>query len=247
MSETSFRFKQFTIHQEKCAMKVGTDAVLLGSWVLPENSNHVLDIGSGTGIISLMLAQKSEAEIDAIDIDENAYLQTKENFRISPWFFRLYPHHISLQEFAKDKAPSYDLIVTNPPYFHHASKPNVEARVNARHSEVLTFDELIDGTIRLLLPNGRLCVILPCKEGMEFLDKAQKRGLFCRNLLRVRTRSDKSEKRLLMQFSFQFGTMTDEEITIQEEDGTFTNDYIELTKEYYINLKNSLTNNRSGF
>ncbi|MFZ7146509.1 MAG: tRNA1(Val) (adenine(37)-N6)-methyltransferase [Bacteroidota bacterium] len=247
MSETSFRFKQFTIHQEKCAMKVGTDAVLLGSWVLPENSNHILDIGSGTGIISLMLAQKSEAEIDAIDIDENAYLQTKENFRISPWFFRLYPHHISLQEFAKDKAPSYDLIVTNPPYFHHASKPNVEARVNARHSEVLTFDELIDGTIRLLLPNGRLCVILPCKEGMEFLDKAQKRGLFCRNLLRVRTRSDKSEKRLLMQFSFQFGTMTDEEITIQEEDGTFTNDYIELTKEYYINLKNSLTNNRSGF
>ncbi len=228
-------------------MKVGTDAVLLGSWVLPENSNHILDIGSGTGIISLMLAQKSEAEIDAIDIDENAYLQTKENFRISPWFFRLYPHHISLQEFAKDKAPSYDLIVTNPPYFHHASKPNVEARVNARHSEVLTFDELIDGTIRLLLPNGRLCVILPCKEGMEFLDKAQKRGLFCRNLLRVRTRSDKSEKRLLMQFSFQFGTMTDEEITIQEEDGTFTNDYIELTKEYYINLKNSLTNNRSGF
>ena len=213
MSETSFRFKQFTIHQEKCAMKVGTDAVLLGSWVLPENANHILDIGSGTGIIALMLAQKSEAEIDAIDIDENAYNQTKENFRISPWFFRMYPHHISLQEFAKDKVPSYDLIVTNPPYFHHASKPNVEARIHARHSE----------------------------EGMEFLDKAQKRGLFCRNLLRVRTRSDKSEKRLLMQFSFQFGTMTDEEITIQEEDGSFTNDYIELTKEYYINLKNSLT------
>jgi tRNA1Val (adenine37-N6)-methyltransferase len=244
MSETSFRFKQFTIHQEKCAMKVGTDAVLLGSWVLPENAIHILDIGSGTGIISLMLAQKSEAEIDAIDIDENAYNQTKENFRISPWFFRMFPHHVSLQEFAKDKVPSYDLIVTNPPYFHHASKPNVEARVHARHSEVLTFDELIDGAIKLLLPNGRLCVILPCKEGMEFLDKAQKRGLFCRNLLRVRTRSDKSEKRLLMQFSFQFGMMTDEEITIQEEDGSFTNDYIELTKEYYINLKNSISNNK---
>lgn len=244
MSETSFRFRQFTVHQEKCAMKVGTDAVLLGSWVLPEDSNFILDIGSGTGLIALMLAQKSDAEIHAIDIDENAFQQSKENFRISPWFFRLFPHHISLQEFAKDKAPLYDLIVTNPPYFHHASKPNVEARMHARHSDFLTFDELIDGVIKLLLPAGRFCLILPCKEGLEFLDKAQKRGLFCRNLLRVRTRSDKSEKRLLMQFSFQFGMMTDEEIIIQEEDGTFTNDYVELTKEYYINLKHNLPNGK---
>ncbi len=244
MSESTFRFKQFTVHQEKCAMKVGTDAVLLGSWAVPGDSIRILDVGSGTGLIALMLAQKSEAEIDAIDIDENAYHQTKENFRISPWFFRLYPHHISLQEFAKDKVPAYDLIVTNPPYFHHASKPNDEARINARHSDVLCFDELIDGVIKLLLPSGRFCVILPCKEGMEFLDKAQKRGLFCRNLLRVRTRADKSEKRLLMQFSFQFGTMTDEEIIIQEEDGTFTEDYIELTKEYYINLKSGLTQSK---
>jgi tRNA1Val (adenine37-N6)-methyltransferase len=225
-------------------MKVGTDAVVLGSWVIPGDSIRILDIGSGTGLLALMLAQKSNAEIDAIDIEENAFLQTKENFRISPWFFRLYPHHVSLQEFSKDKLPSYDLIVTNPPYFHHASKPNVEARIHARHNDFLTFDDLIDGVKGLLLPNGRFCVILPCKEGMEFLEKAQKRGLFCRNLLRIRTRADKSEKRLIMQFSFQFGMMTDEEITIQEEDGTFTDDYIRLTEDYYVNLKNSVVSSR---
>jgi tRNA1Val (adenine37-N6)-methyltransferase len=239
MSETSFHFRQFTVHQEKCAMKVGTDAVLLGSWVNPSNAARILDIGSGTGLIALMLAQRSFATIDAIDIDENAFQQTRENFRISPWFERLNPFHISLQEFAKDKSPTYDLIVSNPPYFHHASKPNEESRMHARHNDFLTYDELIDGAIRLLNPTGNFCVILPFKEGMEFMDKAQKRGLFCRHLLRIKTRADKQEKRLIMRFAFQFGMLTDEELIIQQEDGSFTTEYIELTKEYYINLKSS--------
>src|SRR4051812_30760199 len=150
MSETSFHFKQFTINQDRCAMKVGTDAVLLGSWVKPGNAGKILDIGTGTGVIALMLAQKCNCHIDAIDIDENAFLQSAENFAKSQWNFKLNCRHQSLQKFSEDHAAEYDLIITNPPYFHHASKPIAESRINARHSESLTFDELVTGVKKLL-------------------------------------------------------------------------------------------------
>src|ERR1041385_1073359 len=115
MSETIFRFRYFTVHQDKCAMKVGTDGVLLGAWVNPGAANLILDIGTGTGLISLMLAQKSLAEIHAIDVEENSYLQARENFLLSPWFSRMVPIHQSFQEFAASSKDKYDLIVSNPP------------------------------------------------------------------------------------------------------------------------------------
>ena len=237
MSETSFRFRQFTVHQDKCAMKVGTDAVLLGAWVNTENASAILDIGTGTGIIALMLAQKSTAPIEAIDIDENAFQQAHENFMISPWFNRLRSRHQSLQDFSNEHSEKYDLIVTNPPYFHHASKPVVESRLTARHGDLLTFDELIDGVVKLLSPQGRFYLILPCKEGAEFLDKAQRKKLFCNHVLRIKTKADKNEKRLIMEFRFQFNILKEDEIIIQEEDGSFTQEYIDLTRDYYIQLK----------
>src|SRR4051812_45089539 len=137
MKEASFRFKYFTVHQEKCAMKVGTDAVLLGAWVNPEidksGEQKILDIGTGTGIISLMLAQKTFSEIHGIDIEENACQQARENFLISPWHSRLISFHQSFQEFADSTTYQYELIVSNPPYFHHAPKPTEELRSHARH------------------------------------------------------------------------------------------------------------------
>ncbi|MFM9052366.1 MAG: tRNA1(Val) (adenine(37)-N6)-methyltransferase [Bacteroidota bacterium] len=237
MSENTFRFRQFTVHQEKCAMKVGTDAVLLGSWVKPGPSMRVLDIGTGTGIIALMIAQKSIADIDAIDIDEGAYAQAKENFRISPWFERLDIRQISLQEYVEVCDKKYDLIISNPPYFHHASKPQEEARTTARHSDALSFSDLIKGVKNLLSVEGKFCVVLPFKEGMEFMDLAQSSGLFCHRLARVKTVADKPEKRLLMEFNRHFGLLTEEEIVIQEDDHQFSRQYVELTKEYYIQLK----------
>ncbi|MBL0104845.1 MAG: methyltransferase [Bacteroidetes bacterium] len=239
MSDTTFRFRQFTVHQDKCAMKVGTDAVLLGSWVDPGVAKKILDIGTGTGLIALMIAQKSNAEIDAIDIDEKAFEQAKENFRISPWFYRLNPIHQSFQQFANETTAQYDLIVSNPPFFAHASKPNEESRLNARHTDSLTFDELLDGVRKLLQPYGDFILILPCKEGMEFMDKAQRKGLFCHHLVRIKTRADKQEKRLIMKFGYRFSTLTEEEIVIQEEDGSFTKEYVALTREYYIQLKSA--------
>ncbi len=220
-------------------MKVGTDAVLLGSWVLPFSAVRILDVGTGTGLIALMLAQKSTAAIDAIDIDEGAYLQAKENFRISPWFNRLHIFHCSLQEFVKQNTEKYDLIVSNPPYFQHASKPFHESRSNARHNDSLTFAELVNGVKLLLTATGRFCVILPQKEGMEFMDHAHMNGLFCHHLVRVKTKASKPEKRLMMEFGFRFGLLTEEELIIQEEDNSFTENYISLTKEYYLNLKST--------
>lgn len=239
MSDTTFRFRQFTVHQEKCAMKVGTDAVLLGSWVQPYAALRILDIGTGTGLIALMLAQKSLAQIDAIDIDEGAFLQAKENFRISPWFDRLHIFHKSFQDFVSENPGQYDLIVSNPPYFQHASKPSHESRINARHNDSLSFGELIKGVKKILSPAGRFCVILPFKEGMEFMDQAHSEGLFCHHLIRVKTKASKAEKRLMMEFGYHFGLLTEEELIIQEEDNSFTENYIKLTKEYYLNLKST--------
>jgi tRNA1Val (adenine37-N6)-methyltransferase len=237
MSESSFRFRHFTIHQDKCAMKVGTDAVLLGSWIQPGHSRRILDIGTGTGILALMLAQKSTALIDAIDIDAGAFTQARENARSSPWFNRMHITNEPFQQFAAATTERYDLVVTNPPYFHEASKPAEEARVQARHTDLLPFDELIDGVKKVLLPQGRFCMILPLKEGMEFMDLAQHKGLFCHHLLRVKTRADKPAKRILMEFDLHYGLIRDEEIIMREEDTSYSKEYAALTSEYYINLK----------
>lgn len=234
MSETTFRFKQFTIHQDKCAMKVGTDAVLLGAWVNANGSRQILDIGTGTGIIALMIAQKSNAIIHAVDIDEGAFLQSRENFRISPWLDRLLPFHVPFQEFAQTAQIKYDLVVSNPPYFHHASKPPEELRSQARHHDQLTFEDLIDGTKKILSQDGKLCVILPIREGMEFMDLAMKQGLFCQRMMKVKTKQERPEKRVMMEFTKRFGVMDENSLVIHDAIDQFSNEYRELTGEYYL-------------
>jgi len=237
MSESTFRFRHFTIHQDKCAMKVGTDSVLLGSWVQPGAARRILDIGTGTGILAIMLAQKSGAAIDAIDIDEGAYMQARENAMISPWFSRIRAVQLSFQEFADSAPDRYDLVVSNPPYFHDSYLPPTAARLQARHSDQLPFDDLISGVRKLLDPNGTFCIILPKKEGLEFLDMAQHNGLFCHRMLRVRTRAGKPDKRLLMEFDLHLGSMEHEEMVILEEGDAYSTRYYELTRDYYIGLK----------
>jgi tRNA1Val (adenine37-N6)-methyltransferase len=238
MSDSSFHFRQFTIHQDKCAMKVGTDGVLLGSLVRPGNAEKILDIGTGTGLIALMIAQKSNAEIHAVDIDSNSFRQARENFLISPWFYRLVAHHISFQDFAAQQNPmSFDLIVTNPPYFFHASKPIEEARIHARHNDTLAFEELLAGVKKLLKPEGKFYAILPCREGIQFMDLAQKTGLFCHHIIRIKTKAEKSEKRLVMEFGLRFGILTEEELSVQDENGHFTDEYAALTNDYYMSLR----------
>lgn len=238
MPGSVFQFKQFKIKQDKCAMKVGTDAVLLGAWIKTGEAKHILDVGTGTGIIALMLAQKSNALIDAIDIDRNAVEQAQENVANSPFKENVSVFHKSLQSFSNEIKRKYDLIVSNPPYFVDSSKAPDETRNFARHTDELSFDDLLDGVKKLLEPNGSFCLILPFKEGSVFIEKARHAGLFCNHITRVKTRKDKEEpKRLLFCFSFKEKEMMEDEIVIElNERHQYTPEYIELTKDYYLNF-----------
>lgn len=235
MPSQEFVFKQFTVQQDKCAMKVGTDAVLLGAWVDASKAKKILDIGTGTGIISLMLAQKSAAKIDAIDLDENAYLQATQNIENSKWKSQIQVYHISLQKCSVINDDKYDLIVSNPPYFVDSSKASEIARTNARHTDQLAFNELLDGVLRLLSPTGSFYVILPTKESQQFKEMAEKGGLHLTKRTRVITRADKPEKRLLMKFEFIKKELAEDTIVIEKDERhSYTDEYKTLTKDYYL-------------
>lgn len=238
MPGTSFAFKQFIIKQDKCAMKVGTDAVLLGAWVFPNGSKQILDIGTGTGVVALMLAQKTEAHIDAIDIDSNAYIQATQNVSESKFSHQISVIHSSLQDYSKTTDRKYNLIVTNPPYFEQSLKSSDEQRSHARHADVLPFEELIDGVIKLLDLKGKFCLILPTLEAEKFRALAQKRGLFLSKLLRVKSKVNKdTDKRHLMQFEFTPTEFSEKTIAIElDERHQYTDDYKQLTKDYYLNF-----------
>ncbi len=216
-------------------MKVGTDAVLLGSWVNPSNAKSILDIGTGTGIIALMLAQRSGARIDAIDIDSNAFIQATENVNVCKWKDRIQVHHTSLQQFAATEIHKYDLIVSNPPYFIDSSKAFEESRTNARHTDHLPFDDLLKGVLQLLNSTGKFYIILPIKEGEFFREMAENNKLYLTKLTRVFTRSDKPEKRLLMRFEFTKRMLSEDSIVIEEDERhSYTPAYRALLKDYYM-------------
>lgn len=215
-------------------MKVGTDGVLLGAWTSPGNAEYILDIGTGTGLIALMLAQKSDAEIDAIDIDENSCSQASENIAASDWNSRIKVHHCSLQLYILSTSHKYDLIVSNPPYFIDAYKAHDTSRNLARHTDAaLSFDELILGVKALLKEDGRFCVILPVKEGSYFKSKAAIAGLYANRITHVKTRSDKQEKRVIMEFAFNKDILIENELIIHDEELKFTEHYKNLTRDFY--------------
>lgn len=235
MPNNTFVFKHFKINQDKCAMKVGTDAVLLGSWVNPSHAKHILDIGTGTGIISLMLAQRCGAKIDAIDIDMNAFIQATENIENCDWKDRINVMHVSLQDYIHTSDYKYDLIVSNPPYFVDSSKALEESRTNARHTDQLPFEALLHGVLHLLNPGGKFYVILPTKESEPFREMAETNKLYCTKITKVITRTDKPEKRLLMRFEFTHRAFSEDSITIEKDERhSYTDEYKELTKDYYL-------------
>ena len=238
MSSKSFAFKQFTIHQEKCAMKVGTDAVLLGAWAKTYGARRVLDIGTGTGVIALMLAQKCGAVIDAIDIDEDSVNEAKKNVEASPWKERVHVKHISLQDFARAQDERYELIVSNPPYFIDSLPATEESRTKARHTVLLPFTDLVEGASKLLTKDGKFCVILPPREGEKFKEIALAKGLHLTRITRVKTTPEKQEKRWLMQFAFTSKPQVSDSTLIIEKDNLnaqhYTDEYKELTKDYYL-------------
>jgi len=237
MSSNSFVFKQFEIKQDKCAMKVGTDAVLLGAWADATQAKRVLDIGTGTGILALMIAQKSEAQICAIDIDIDSYQQAIENIHYSLWKDRIQLFHSSIQEFSKTINEQFDLIITNPPYFTDAYKAKEISRNNARHTDELPFEILIECVCKLLQPQGVFYIILPFAEAQIFKNMAKQNNLCLVQSMRIKTKADKEPKRLLMKYSFEQKIQEETEIVIENDDRHhYTKEYIELTKDYYLDI-----------
>lgn len=235
MGNQYFKFKQFLINQDRCAMKVGTDSVLLACFTNILNVKKVLDIGTGTGILSLMLAQQnSDLQIDAIEIDEMAYQQAVENFKISSFKSQINPYLVALQKF--NSSIKYDLIITNPPYFISKNNYNINdlQRAKARHDTDLTFDELIEYTFYLLANNGVFNIILPFYEAMIFKKMALVKGFSCAKTINIKAKDSKPVNRVVMSFTKQVTAESTQFFVIYNENNSQTEAYKALTKNYYL-------------
>lgn len=234
-----FQFKQFSVEQDRTAMKIGTDGVLLGAWT-PINNNpfSILDVGTGTGIIALMLAQRSAAEqIDALEIDEDAYEQATDNFENSPWNDRLFCFHAGLDEFVEEPEDEYDIIVSNPPFYSEDFKSNNEQRDLARFQDAMPFEQLIEAAALLLSEKGVFSVIIPFKEESTFLALAHKQELYPLKITRVKGTPTSETKRSLLAFSRNCNAdSTVEELIIETERHCYTPEYITLTKDFYLKM-----------
>lgn len=219
-------------------MKIGTDGVLLGAWTTIKNQpSSILDIGAGTGLLSLMLAQRCLAQnIEALEIDEAAYEQCVANFESSPWADRLFCYHAGLDEFMDEMEDPYDLIISNPPFYIEEVSSGNEARDNARQNQSLPFDELLEGVSKLLSSDGSFATIIPFKEEQGFVILAATFGLFPNKILRVKGNPSAEMKRSLLEFSFKEGEVIKDELTIEIERHLYTMDYINLTKEFYLKM-----------
>ena len=233
-----FVFKQFEVHQDKCAMKIGTDAVLLGSWTsITSNPFSILDIGAGTGILGLMLAQRSNAElIDAIEIDDDAYEQCVDNFEASPWGDRLFCYHASLEEFVDEIEDTYDLIICNPPFYSDDYKSEDSQRDLARFNDAMPFKHLMESVSKLLSEDGIFSIIVPFKEEAEIIKLAQNFNLHPNIILQVKGNPNSGVKRSLLEFSFRESEVKKEHLIIETERHQYTKDYINLTKDFYLKM-----------
>ena len=251
MASACFRFKQFTVWHDRCAMKVGTDGVLLGAWCpvgeLRSSGGEefrslgvptkVLDVGTGSGLIALMLAQRIQgAQITAIDIDARAVEQARYNFGVSPWSDRLECHQQALQELEGEGI--YDLIVSNPPYFQDSLKNPDSQRAMARHTDTLSYEELLKHSARLLTKEGIIALVLPIEAEQQIITLAQSLGLYPTHITHVYPKPGKAAKRLLIAFSPSPLTYSLSPIayslTLESETAPRSEAYIELTKEFYL-------------
>lgn len=238
MSKKPFRFKEFEVHQDRCAMKIGTASVLLGAWTdVTSNPNSVLDIGAGTGILGLMMAQRTSAGyIDGIEIEPDAYEQCVENFDNAPFFEQLFCFHADLNEFVEEVEDQYDLIICNPPFFSETTASPNPKRDLARREASLPFEELLHGVFVLLAPDGQFNTIIPYKEHFKFLYLAENFDLFPSRLTYVKGTPDSEIKMVLMAFSLHKTSTITEELVIEIERHRYTEEYRNLTKDFYLGM-----------
>lgn len=232
-----FQFKQFKIIQEKSAMKVNTDGVLIGAWVNVEGAKTVLDIGAGTGLISLMIAQRSDAIITGVEIEKNAAEEAVQNVLNSKWSNRVFIQNISFQDFSATTENKFDLIVSNPPFFSNSVKNANPHLSMARHNHLLPFADIVLGTKKLLSNNGSLALILPYEQTIEFIKIASEEKLFLHRLTEVKPFPDKEPNRCLMEFSKEELVVQKVQMSVYDESKTdFSEEFKMLARDFYLKL-----------
>lgn len=258
MASTPFQFKQFTIAQDRCAAKIGTDGVLLGAWTsLDHHPQSILDIGTGTGIITLMLAQRSFAEtIDALELDDDAYEQATENFENSNWGDRLFCYHAHLHEFATEIEDTYDLIVSNPPFYEASlalsdkEQQMSEARKKARFEDAMPFELIIGAVAKLLSETGRFNIIIPHHREEDFIALAAQAHLFPTRVTHIKGNSDSPIKRSILEFQrleqiphdieggfIRFReSVLPQKLIIEHGRHEYTEEYTTLVKDFYLKM-----------
>lgn len=237
MPNPYFKFKKFTVYHDKCAMKVGTDGVLIGAWTKINDATNILDVGTGTGIIALMLAQRSEGtiSIDAIDIDKEAIIQAMDNIENSP-FRQISCHHHSFQQYASTTKNKYDLIVSNPPYFSESLHSPHQKRTQARHTTSLKIEEFFSAASQMLSGNGRISLIFPHTEKTTLIRSAKDYGLYPSRLTNVYSTPSSKPIRALMEFS-RFEKETEiTDLIIEKERHIYSSEFAALVKDFYLKL-----------
>lgn len=235
MHNDFFRFKQFVIRHGQCAMKVGTDGVLLGAWADVTGVTRALDVGTGSGLIAIMLAQRSNSLIDAVEIDPQACAQARENIHACPWGDRVKVHQASFQDFAVNTEYRYDLIISNPPFHKEDIKPFHPGRRMARHSETLDYKTIMAFSAERLNIHGKMALILPSGEAETAVQQAALAGMFCSRKTYVIPAPAKSPARVLLEFCHQPSACKEDWITIENGiRNQFTPEYMALTRDFYL-------------
>jgi len=234
MSQSEFRFRKFIVRQDAAVMKVTTDGVLLGAWSYTGGVMRILDVGTGTGLLALMLAQRTGAQIDAVEIDRASAMQAEENVALSPWKDRIHIICGSFQNFAGTCDQRYDLIVSNPPYFRGAKHSVTKGSATARHDRCLKYEELISGSKALLAPGGRISLIIPFNMKKILVNIAHDSGLYLRRELIVATNPGTTPRRALLEFMPVMGDIINDRLSIHDSKGGYTDGYRRLTSAFYL-------------
>ena len=229
-----FHFKHFSLYHDRSTMKVGTDAVLLGAWVDVKPTDWVLDIGTGCGVLPLMLAQNGIAKAHAVDLDEASALEAAENFQASQWSRQLFAFHADIRKFTMQCA--YDLIISNPPFFINSFKCDADRRNQARHTDTsLTFSDLIATVRRLLKPDGRFVLVLPERESQDFIPLAEQANLYLYRKENIIPIENKEPNRVNLELRYGHPeTVLVSDLIIRHKDGSFTTDYQKRVRDYYL-------------
>jgi tRNA1Val (adenine37-N6)-methyltransferase len=235
MPNPYFQFKKFTVMHDRCAMKVGTDGVLLGAWATPPENGAILDVGTGSGLIALMLAQKSNANITGIEIDLQAAEQARENVEQTPWRNRIHIEHSTFQKHVNVTSKNYDMVITNPPFFADSLNAPELNRTNARHQTELRMEELFAGVKKVLKPQGCFCMIYPVEKEPELLLMASVSSLYPYRIMYVKPTPRLPPKRMLINFCMKKVPLKSENLVIESvKRHNYTEQYKKLTKDYYL-------------